>query len=277
MFNEEKNIRSTFENVSEKFEQIVVVDSGSLDKSLEICAEFKDVEVFQSPKNGFSDKMNWALANVNFKCDWIFRLDADETITPKLFGLLEQMFSNNEIIHDSIGYYVLRKYYFMNKWIKFGTMYPVKTLRLWRKNKASCESRLLDEHMLVEGKVSDVSAAIEDRNQLSLSQWVMKHMNYALLEKKVIELSQNDFSQPTGDLLSDHQDKKRRWIKENIYYRMPLFFRAFIYYFYRYIIRFGFLDGKAGLVYHFLHGFWYRFMVDSLIYEEQIIKKRGEK
>ena len=55
--------------------------------------------------------------------------------------------------------------------------------------------------------------------------------------------------------------------------RLPLFIRAFVYFNYRYFIKFGFLDGIEGLIFHFLQGFWFRFLVDAKIYEIKIACK----
>jgi hypothetical protein len=76
---------------------------------------------------------------------------------------------------------------------------------------------------------------------------------------------------PLGDLvfpsLSGSPVERKRWFKEKFYLRLPLFSRAFLYFIYRYFLRFGFLDGKEGLIFHFLQGFWYRFLIDAKIYE----------
>ena len=66
--------------------------------------------------------------------------------------------------------------------------------------------------------------------------------------------------------------QRRRWLR-NSYGSGPLFVRAFLYGFYRYIFRLGFLDGKEGLVFHVLQGFWFRFLVDSLIFEQNRNRK----
>jgi hypothetical protein len=61
--------------------------------------------------------------------------------------------------------------------------------------------------------------------------------------------------------------ERRRWLRERLYGRAPIFFRAFLYFFSRYILRGGFLDGTPGLIYHFLHGCWFRFYIDACLYE----------
>ena len=68
-------------------------------------------------------------------------------------------------------------------------------------------------------------------------------------------------------LRGGHQAGVKRWLKEEIYARLPGGFRAFAYFFYRYVIRLGFLDGQAGTAFHFLQGFWYRYLVDAKVAE----------
>jgi hypothetical protein len=76
--------------------------------------------------------------------------------------------------------------------------------------------------------------------------------------------------------LAGSQASSRRWIKDNVYYKFPLFVRPLLYYLYRYFIRLGFLDGKEGLIFHFLQGFWYRFLVDAKLYEYRKTQQASE-
>jgi len=66
-------------------------------------------------------------------------------------------------------------------------------------------------------------------------------------------------------------------MKENFYTKLPLFIRPFLYFLYRYFLKLGFLDGKEGLVWHFLQGFWYRFLVDAKIYQIESLAKKENK
>ena len=70
-----------------------------------------------------------------------------------------------------------------------------------------------------------------------------------------------------ASLRGGNQAGVKRWVKEVIYARLPGGFRAFAYFFYRYVIRLGFLDGRAGVTFHFLQGFWYRYLVDAKVNE----------
>ena len=91
-----------------------------------------------------------------------------------------------------------------------------------------------------------------DDNRKGLREWIERHNNYS--------------SREVNDILKGGAASNP---KRSFYYRLPLFFRPCFYFFYRYFLRLGFLDGKEGLIFHFLQGFWYRFLVDAKIYEKK--------
>ena len=133
---------------------------------------------------------------------------------------------------------------------------------------------MMDEHIkLIRGDSFQFNNDFIDYNLKNLHWWINKHNNYAT--KEAIEYIKYKYDLSMDNEIKSKffgtQEKRKRWFKKNIYNSMPLFFRSFIYFFYRYFIRFGFLDGIRGLIFHFLQGFWYRFLVDVKIYE--ILKK----
>jgi hypothetical protein len=70
--------------------------------------------------------------------------------------------------------------------------------------------------------------------------------------------------------------ERRRWLRASVYERSPIFLRSLVYFLLRYVVRLGFLDGTPGLIYHALHGFWFRFYVDACYYELSREAKRVE-
>lgn len=137
----------------------------------------------------------------------------------------------------------------------------------------------MDEHIIVrEGGSIQIKADIIDYNNKDLTFWTDKHNKYSSLEvaETLRKRAAPDRDNVLSASLTQSQAHSRRWVKENIYGRTPLFVRPFMYFIYRYFIRLGFLDGREGLVFHFLQGFWYRFLVDAKLYEYEL-KKRGEK
>jgi len=126
---------------------------------------------------------------------------------------------------------------------------------------------LYDQHFTNEGKVIRMSGDLIDVISTSLESWTLRHVRWAGLEVQ----QQMKQASPTGinHKLTGTAIEQRRWLKSNVFGRLPLFFRVFAYFFYRYILRLGFLDGVEGLVFHFLQGFWFRFYIDARLWEAQ--------
>ena len=197
-------------------------------------------------------------------------ISADEMGTPELSEEIKEMlrmWEDARLGNDVTGMYVKRRVYFMGRWIKHGGYYPIWLLRIWQKGKARYEERAMDEHLiLLEGKAIRLEHDIIDWNRKDLNFWIEKHNRFASREMQSI-LKPNPSHLDTS--LFSSQEKRKRWLKEKLYHRLPLFIRAFLYFLYRYFFRLGFLDGKEGLIFHFLQGFWYRFLVDAFIYERR--------
>jgi hypothetical protein len=172
-------------------------------------------------------------------------------------------------VRQSGGYQLKRRVYFLGRWIKYSGYYTTWLLRIWRNGFGVCEQRWMDEHIVIsKGKIVNLQYNIIDENKKGLTFWTDKHNHYADREVKDM-LSQNESEDPFLEKQSHSQAQQRRWFKKNFYASSPLFLRAFIYFLLRYIVGLGFLDGKQGLIFHFLQGFWYRFLVDAKIYELQ--------
>lgn len=142
-------------------------------------------------------------------------------------------------------------------------------MRLFRFGYGQCESRLMDEHIVVKGLTDSFSAEMIDDNLNSLSWWTDKHNKYSSLE--AVELLNQEFhfmgENISTELEAGSQASIKRWLKEKVYARLPNGFRAFLYFSYRFIFRFGFLDGQQGVAFHILQGFWYRYLVDLKVIE----------
>jgi hypothetical protein len=154
----------------------------------------------------------------------------------------------------------------MGRWIRHGGHYPSYHLRLFRRHKGRCEDRLYDQHFVVNGKVKPLDSDYLDIVATNLSTWTLRHARWADLEASEMLAQDDQRRQVRPDLLGNPIER-RRWFR-NTYARCPLFARAFAYWSYRYLLRLGFLDGKEGLIFHFLQGFWFRFLVDAMIYEQ---------
>lgn len=146
--------------------------------------------------------------------------------------------------------------YFMGRWIRHGGTHKPYFLRMFRYGKGRVENKLMDEHILVDGKVEKLSGDLIHYDYKGLDAWLNKHIWYSQLELQMYETQREDTG---GNVM---QKKKR-----GFYYKLPMFLRARIYYWYRYYGQLGFLDGKEGKIYIYLQAYWYRFIVDAKLYE----------
>ena len=278
-YNEELNIGNCLKSVADWANEIIIVDSFSADKTLEIAKKHTN-KIAQRTFVNQAEQFNWALDNLEIKNEWILRLDADEYLTEELKSEISEIFNirTSDVLNvpklDINGFYIKRQVYFMGRWIRHGGYYPAWFLRLFRKGKARSEERKMDEHLvLLEGKAERLKNDFIDDNKKNLSWFIQKHNNYASREADGILRTSDVLNIGTSNVQKlSGQVARKRWLKDNFYYRLPLFCRAYLYFCYRYFIRLGFLDGKEGLIFHFLQGFWYRFLVDAKIYESKKYK-----
>jgi glycosyltransferase involved in cell wall biosynthesis len=265
-YNEEIHIRRVIESVSGIAKEIIVVDSFSTDNTVAI-ASMMGARILQHKFINQANQLQWAIGEGPIRTTWVLRLDADEYLTESLVHELAQKVP--DISKDVSGIIFKRRLHFMGKWIRHGGYYPVHMLRMWRHGHAAVEQRWMDEHMvMLQGKTVIFNNDFVDDNQNSFTWWTAKHNDYSTREATEFLNQKYQFLHSAG-----HPDIKgmakqtsiKRWYKNNFYYRMPVFLRAFLYFQFRFWIRLGFLDGKKGLVWHFLQGFWYRFLVDAKI------------
>lgn len=274
--NEEENIEKCIESILPLTRQIYIVDSGSDDKTVEICERY-GAQVAVREWTTYADQLNWGLEYFDFQTDWIMRMDADEELTTGLVDALMEFLRSP--VENVSGIYIRRRVYFMGRWIKHGGYYPTWLLRVFRKGVGRCESLWMDEHIVLDsGNTIEIKEDIIDKNNKDLTFWTDKHNSYA--SREVLDIIQQRRDEKDGVIngeLSGSQASARRWMKDKVYSKFPLFVRPLLYYIYRYIFRLGFLDGKEGLIFHFLQGFWYRFLVDAKLYEyeqQQVMRRQ---
>ena len=287
-YNEEKHIERCIKSIKKYSDNIYIIDSYSTDNTIAISKSFNST-ILQNEFINQSKQFAWALDNIDFKTEWILRIDADEYLEDNLIIEIKNKLPN--INKDIVGINLKRKHMFMDKWIKFGGRYPLILLRLWRNGHGYIEDRWMDEHIMVEGgKTITLKNSFCDHNLNNLSFFINKHDWYAGREVVDILLDnfkiRNDKKKLTTKNTSFNVSLKR-FFKESFYNKLPIGLGPLLYFLYRYIFLLGFLDGKAGLIYHFLQGFWYRFLVESKLVEykkvikgldnnDEIIKKLSE-
>ena len=272
--NEARHIRRAIGSVAAVADHFLVIDSGSTDDTVAI-AEGLGAEVIRNPWRNYATQFNFALDHLPEGTDWVLRLDADEIVSPELAQQIAQGITGLGTEID--GVYLSRRMSFLGRPIQWGGVFPIRVLRLFRAGKGRCEDRWMDEHILVEGPIAEFGGEILDDNLNSLTWWTEKHNSYA--SREVVDVLNQEYGfmpwETVASLRGGQQAGVKRWIKEHVYARLPGGVRAFAYFLYRYVIRFGFLDGKEGTAFHVLQGLWYRYLVDAKLYEVRLYMHRN--
>lgn len=267
-FNEELHIRRCLENVNRFAKKVYVIDCFSKDKTVEIAESMGATVIQRQWPGNQAEQFNWALDNVKIDTEWVLRLDADEYVTPELKTELVEKLPTLPQEVSAIVFPLGRA--FMGRVLKHGIVNGVKMIRMFRYGKVRYEQRLMDEHLQVlEGETVTFEHKFVDDNRNSLKYFVDKHNNYSSREAALLldaEYGLKDYltESYSAEFCEEIQEKRAQKLK---YARMPLFWRAFGYFCYRYILKLGFLDGKEGFLWDFLQGWWYRTLVDAKIYE----------
>lgn len=289
-YNEEIHIQRCLENVCQFSKRVIVVDSPSTDRTQEIIKSLSpipsplgegdhsgmtedgcriDLVVHKYPGNQ-AEQFNWTLDNIQIDTEWVLRVDADEYLTPELINEMHEKLPTLPAEVSAVVLPLGRA--FMGRVLKHGIVNGIKMIRLFRYGKVRYEQRLMDEHLKVlEGDTVTFEHKFIDDNRMSIKAFVEKHNNYssreaALLLDAEYKLRYEDENEnEDGDELAAEVAAKRA--QKAKYAKMPLFWRSFAYFVYRYIVKLGFLDGKEGFLWDFFQGFWYRMLVDAKVFE----------
>lgn len=257
--NEEDYIEDCINSIKGIVKRIVVVDSFSEDKTVEL-AQKSGAEVHQHEFYNYSKQYMYAVDVAEVKTTWILRIDADERLTEESAAELEKLCNANS--DTDVTGIILRFYnMFLGKPMMHGGMYPWKKLSVYKTGKGNIEDRNMDEHIILDS--GTVIEAKKDSKHLAfrgLTFFTNKCNWYSTREAM-------DYFDRIK--VTDQNASLKTRIKMNVYYKLPLGFRSWAYYVYRYYIRLGFLDGKEGKIFAFLHAYWYRFLVDAKIYEHE--------
>ncbi|MGQ0703331.1 MAG: glycosyltransferase family 2 protein [Gemmatimonadales bacterium] len=242
--NEEVNIPHTLRDVVGWADQIFVIDSESSDRTAEIAGE-AGATVVSRPctRSTLVEQRNWALDNLPIAHEWVLILDADETMDPELKAEVAAAVARNDPERD--GYWVRVKLIFMERWIRHASMYPTWSLRLFRKGVVRYERRNVNAHPLVapdrEGRFK---GHLLNHDRKGWSSYVQRMDEFSTLEARAYQAAREGSGSPGAVLGS--RAARRRWLKER-FMRLP--FRPVVLFGYLYLVRGGFLDGRAGFDY----------------------------
>lgn len=267
-YNEEIHLPRLLNSINELNAPIYILDSGSTDKTVEIAQKF-NAEVKTNPFINHPKQWDFALNNFKIKTPWTIGLDADQIISPELYELLKKF--NPLDYQDIDGIYFNRKNYFRGKWIRFGGMYPKYLLKMFKTGVGYSDiNENMDHRFITPGKkiIWKKGHILEENlKENEIRFWIDKHNKYSdLVAIEEVERLQNIRSQTNKRNLFGPPDERMAFLK-SIWWKLPLGWRPFFYFFYRMILQLGILDGKTGIMFHFLQGFWFRTIVDIKIDE----------
>ncbi len=233
--NEEKNIERCLMSVKALQGEIVVVDSLSDDRTVDIARTFTD-KVIINPWPGFSAQRTFALTHTAH--DWVLWLDADEELSEDLLNEIKAL------VFDKDGYEIPRLVHYLGSWIRHGGWYPDYTLRLFNKTRGEFTGSLVHEAFKVEGPKGKLKSPIYHYPYRTITHHIEKMNSYT--ELAALEM-------------------QRKGKKKSLF---SAFFHAFFRFFRMYVLKMGFLDGRQGLVIAML-GSYYVFLKYIKFYEIQ--------
>lgn len=271
--NESVNLPDCLASIKDFAARTVVVDSGSDDDTVKI-ARAAGADVFVHSFENYAKQFNWALANTGITTRWCFRLDADERLTPALCDELSEIVAAHEG-DDVNGVVMEARLYFLGRCIRHGCRNKRK-LMLFKTGLAVIEDRKMDEHtVLLSGRAVAARERFLHYDFKDMTHWINKMNWYATREMQDYFDFKNGKG-ATGARSGDGAISTTRRRKFGLYYRFPMFVRSLLVFWYFYIFKLGFLDGRAGYIYNYMYHRWYRNLVDTKIYEQLLTNRPFE-
>lgn len=224
-FNEEHNLPRTLESVKWA-DEIIVVDSQSTDRTVEIARAF-NAKVFVEPWKGFAAQKNSAIEKAT--CDWVLSIDADEVVPSDLRAEIEAAIDGSNKPGAPDGYWMPRMNYILGRWMRHGGYWPDHKLRLFRRGLGRLPERAVHETIQVNGKLGFLREPLFHEPYPTLATYIEHMDRYSSLGAGMAASKSGGFS------------------------AIDVVVRPFFTFIYNYILRLGFLDGREGLLLHLYH------------------------
>lgn len=249
-YNEEIDIAECIESVINFSDDIIVVDSYSSDRTVEIASRYP-VQIVQHPFESHGKQRTWMLNHVPTKYDWVYLLEADERMTPELFAECLEVSQKG----TAIGYYVAERVMFMGKWIRHSTQYPRYQMRLFEKGKVWFGDYGHTEREECDGEIDFLRETYPHYTcGKGLSRWIEKHNRYSTDEAKETLKQLEKGSISWKKLFFGKSEVEKRRALKDLSLRLP--FRPLVRWIYMYFILGGIWDGKAGFAWCTLQAFY---------------------
>lgn len=267
-FNEQVHLERCLASMEPLQASVLVIDSFSQDDT-EAIAKRLGAKFVTNKFVNQAQQFNFALSLLDTDVQWVLRVDADEYLTDELVRSIQGAIHGS---NNYSGYSVKRRMTFGGKIMRHGGVFPVEVVRLFRRGRGVCEERWMDEHIVVDGPVGQLDGELIDDNLKSLTWWIEKHNLYS--NREAVEVLKLKYGSRVFEKSIGGSAGLKRFIKERVYSKLPVVPKVLAYFLYRYVIRLGFLDGKEGFAFHFLQGFWYRYLVEAKVQEVERCMRR---
>lgn len=251
---------------------VFVVDAGSRDATRSL-ASAAGAAVVEHPWEGYAEQKNWALENLPLETEWVLFLDADEYATPELIDEIRAVVDGDEHVH---GYYLPEMNVFMGRPLEHAWWYPAYQLRLFRRGKGRFEVRAVHESVVVDGAVGFLSQRLYHESLKGMDAFISRHLVYAGFEAhEMLRARRTGWGEQRRGRVLGTWPERRRFLKVRVWYRLP--FRPVVRFVWIYIVKRGFLDGRAGFVYASLLSM-YEIMISAKLAElQQLPAPEGER
>ena len=274
-FNEELHLGRLLQSVSDLNAPIFIVDSGSTDNTIAIGEQYGATFLHHKFEN-HPRQWDYALKNLPVKTPWVICLDADQEVGIELKEKLANF--KDDQCSGINGIYFNRKNFFKGRWIKHGGYYPFYLLKMFRYNIGySDTNENMDHRFIVPGNLEiwkDGTIKEENLKENNIRFWIEKHNRYSdLVAQEEVERMMRIRSQTIKPRFWGSPDERTAWRKQ-LWWKLPRYIRPMIYFTQRMVFQLGILDGRTGIIFHFLQGFWFRLIVDIKI--DEILKQRTD-
>jgi glycosyltransferase involved in cell wall biosynthesis len=272
-YNEEIHLPRLLASMAGLNAPVFVLDSGSTDNTISI-AQQAGANTAHHPFVNHPLQWDYALKTFSIKTTWVICLDADQVITTELYALLLN-FKDEGYSHVN-GIYFNRKNFYKGKWIKYGGYYPFYLLKMFRYDIGYSDlNENMDHRFIVPGNTiiwNNGHILEENLKENNISFWIAKHNQYSdLLAHEELERLMKLRVQTIKPYFWGSPDERTAWLKQ-LWWQLPRYIRPILYFIYRIIFKLGVLDGRTGIIFHFMQGFWFRLVVDIKI--DELIKQR---
>lgn len=262
--NESQNIGACLDSIKDFASRIVVIDSGSTDSTVEL-AKSLGADVYYNEFEYYAKQFNWGIDNTNITTKWVLRLDADERFTPALCKEAKLLMEKHA--EDDVNGITMEAWlYFLGKRLNYGVSKKRK-LMIFKRGIGRIEDRKRDAHtILSKGSSASLKERFLHHDFKDINSFISKYNWYATREMQdYIAYKQGN----SGEIQTDKKIQSTRKKKFGLYYKAPMFIRAWLWFIYNYFFRLGFLDGKEGFIFHYFECYWYRYLVDAKIFEQE--------